>query len=171
MTSTAVLALVLIAQELPADTSGAAPAEPTAQTEGAIDVDAVVREFGPGDWVRVRVSDGERTFGRFEQRTGGGFSLHDRSASVDIAIARIDSLWVGRQKTGSGALVGAAIGAALGALVAWGGSELSCEAASGGCDGAPASTWALFVGGGTAVGAGVGAFIGSQSLRWELAFP
>jgi hypothetical protein len=137
----------------------------------ASELEVVVDGLESGRWIRLGRVDAGALYGRFECRTAGGLRLDTRGSEVDVPFARIDSLWLGRRKTGSGALIGGAIGAALGALVTWGGSELVCDATDGGCDGPPASTWALLIGGGVAAGAGIGAFVGSQTLGWQLAFP
>jgi hypothetical protein len=83
-----------------------------------------------------------------------------------INIAAIDSLWIRRAHAGKGAWIGALV-LGIPSAIFWTGV---CSAVSEGqgCDAVGVVTGLTLAG--AAVGAGVGALIGSTSTRWELRY-
>jgi hypothetical protein len=155
------------------------PAAAVAQEAGELTAEQRSRAVGravadiePGSRLRVMGARGLLREGELlPEISVGRLRLLADTAAIDIPYARIDSLWHGRSKAGDGAVIGGAAGAAAGALLLLGYGELTCEAVTGGCGGPSTRGWVVFVGGGIAVGAAVGAIAGSEHDEWALVFP
>jgi hypothetical protein len=131
----------------------------------------VLRNIEPGTHLRIALRPRGHIEGAFLRSTSGVVRLRSLDHAVDVAVARIDSLWSKRSRTGRGAIVGGAIGAVTGVMITWRVSNALCDSTSGGCDPAPTHTWLLMIGGGGLVGSGIGLVLGAKSSRWELEFP
>ena len=126
---------------------------------------APLARLKPGQRIRLLIVDGPRLEAWFAGLTSAPAALRLSADSV-IALADIDSLWQRRTRAGTGAWVGAA---ALGvpSVIFWG---WFCNAVS---EGTGCDAWNVVAGlslAGAAVGAGVGALIGSGVVRWELRY-
>jgi hypothetical protein len=113
-----------------------------------------------GQTVRVRLSDGRRFEARLVGVDSSPLVLRFRQSPHVVPSSSIDSLWLRRSSTGRGALIG---GIVLGAvsLPFW---TYACYIA--GC----LRSWGVVValtGGSAAIGAGLGAGIGSLFPRWQ----
>src|SRR6266699_3604880 len=107
----------------------------------------------PGQTVRVCLADGQRFEGRLVAVDSSPLVLRFAGSHPVVALTAIDSLWVRRHSTRSGALVGGILvgGASFGlatALCELGGDRDGCN------------QWG-FVAGATLVGGGVGALLGA----------
>jgi hypothetical protein len=126
---------------------------------------APLAQLKPGQRIRLLTVEGRR----LEARIAGlmsdpaGLQLVADSA---IPLAAIDSLWRRRTRAGTGALIGAAA-VGVPSVIFWG---WFCNAVS---EGTGCDAWNVVAGlslAGAAVGAGVGALIGSGVVRWELRY-
>lgn len=142
------------------------------QTDGAPAIADLAATIDPGSYVRVAWDRGRRDMGKL-QLPGpvDSLSLRASAGTIEIPHAAIDSMWVGRTRTGDGAAIGGLVGAVAGGLILLGLSEALCESPTGACSGSNTSGWVLMIGGGAAVGTGVGALIGSGTLSWSIVFP
>lgn len=132
---------------------------------------APVREFtgrlGPSAVVRARLFDGRTVTGRFADVGAGRLGVHTQSGATDtLALARVQSLAVRGRHTRTGAIVGGATGLAAGIFFGYVIGAV-CDAAE--CDrGRPyLYTIPLFGGGGTLLGAVIGAAI----PKWKQVYP
>jgi hypothetical protein len=118
-----------------------------------------------GQRVRLRTVDGRLLDGPVARLTPTS-GLQLTAPDSIIPLAAIDSLWLRRTKAGTGAWIGA-VALGIPSAIYW--SWLCTAVAEGtGCD-----VWGVVAGltlAGAAVGAGVGALIGSGSVRWELRY-
>lgn len=120
----------------------------------------------PGQRVRVLTVAGQLHEAPVARPTTDPAGIQLAAADSTIALAAIDSLWLRRTRAKRGAVIG---GLALGipSAVFWGGV---CTLYS---DGSGCDAWGVVAGltlAGAAVGAGVGALIGSGTVRWELSY-
>ena len=119
-----------------------------------------------GQTVRVRLADAQRFQARLVGVDSSPLVLRFAQSPQGVPISSIDSLWLRRSGTGTGALVGGVlVGGATFAFLA-----VLCHALEGsGCD-----SWGTIVGVSLAAGAGgalVGAGIGSLFTRWQRVDP
>ena len=126
---------------------------------------APLARLKPGQRIRVLTVDGARVDARIAGFTNEPAVLR-LAADSAVPLAAIDSLWQRRTRAGTGAWIGAA---ALGvpSVIFWG---WFCNAVS---EGTGCDAWNVVAGlslAGAAVGAGVGALIGSGVVRWELRY-
>ena len=116
-----------------------------------------------GQTVRVRLSDGQRFEAGIVGVDSSPVVLRFAQSPQLVPISSIDSLWLRRTSAKRGAIIG---GIVVGALAfAAGAAECSIVGESDGCE-----AWGyvlLFSGGGAAVGALLGAGIGSLFPRWQ----
>lgn len=142
------------------------------ESAGASAIADLAATIDSGSYVRVTWDRGRRDVGKL-QLPGpvDSLSLLASAGTIEIPHAAIDSMWVGRTRTGDGAAIGGLAGAVAGGLILLGLSEALCESPTGACGGSNTSGWVVMIGGGAAVGAGVGALIGSGTLGWSVVFP
>ena len=93
-------------------------------------------------------------------------ALRLRTTDSTVGVGTIDSLWVGRSHAGKGAWIGA-LALGVPSAIFW---SSFCNAVSEGqgCDALDVVAGLTLAG--AAVGAGVGALIGSASTHWELSY-
>ena len=154
----------------------ATPADTPAQEAGDVDagqrrVRDLVSAMEMGAPLRVRWDSTNLKTGDLLPPSGDLLRLEVDDLPVDVPFASVDSLWVRRNRTGRGAVLGGFIGAGLGALATWGINEAICDSPTGDCEAPPTTTWALTTGGGLVVGGLLGAAIGAGTVRWEVVFP
>jgi hypothetical protein len=126
---------------------------------------APLARLKPGQRIRLLIVDGPRLEARIAGFTSDPAALR-LTADSAVPLAAIDSLWQRRTRAGTGAWIGAA---ALGvpSVIFWG---WFCNAVS---EGTGCDAWNVVAGlslAGAAVGAGLGALIGSGVVRWELRY-
>jgi hypothetical protein len=148
---------------------GAAFAQETGENTRQSGVAAVVSALAAEQTIRVTLGREIPLEGELLPGPENALRLRSHERVLDIPFERIDSLWTRQARTRQGAFVGGVIGATAGALLTWAASAAICDASS--CDPPPATTWALMVGGGAAIGTGVGAVVGSSSFHWKILFP
>lgn len=155
----------------PADTMAQEPGEPD-EGAGAPAIADLTAAIDSGSYVRFTWGSDRRDMGKL-QLPGpvGSLSLRASEGTIEIPYAAIDSMWVGRTRTGEGAAIGGLAGAAAGGLILLGLSEALCDSPTDSCGGPSTSGWVIMIGGGAAVGAVVGALIGSGTLGWSIVFP
>ena len=127
---------------------------------------APLARLKPGQRIRVLTVDGARLEARIAGLTSEPAAVRLDATDSLVPLTAIDSLWQRRTRAGTGAWVGAA---ALGvpSVIFWG---WFCNAVS---EGTGCDAWNVVAGlslAGAAVGAGVGALIGSGVVRWELRY-
>lgn len=153
----------------------AAPAQESDEPQesaGAPAIADVAAAIDPGSYVRVTWDRGRRDVGKLQPPGPiDALSLRASAGTIEIPYAAIDSMWTGRTRTADGAAIGGLAGAVAGGLVLLGLNEALCESPSGACGGPSTSGWVIMIGGGAAVGTGVGALIGSGTLGWDVVFP
>ena len=137
-----------------------------AQLLGQDSLPPQLRGLKPGQRVRLRTVAGQLLEAPVARPTTDPAGLQLAAADSTIALAAIDSLWLRHTKAGTGAWIGA-VALGIPSVVFW--SWVCTAVAEGtGCD-----AWDVVAGlslAGVAVGAGVGALIGSGSVRWELRY-
>jgi hypothetical protein len=119
-----------------------------------------------GQVVRIRTSQGQRLEGRFSAFPAHDATLRLTDRDLPLTATAIDSLWVHGNRAGVGALIG---GMVLGAASAVGWNEL-CEI---GNEGRGCDETGKIIGltmAGVAVGAGLGALLGSTAGTWRLQY-
>jgi len=125
-----------------------------------------LRGLKAGQRVRLRTVAGQLLEARVARPTTDPAGLRLAAADSSITVAAIDSLWLRHTKAGTGAWIGA-VALGIPSAVFWSGvcNDLA--------EGAGCGTWGVVAGLtviGAAVGAGIGALIGSGSVRWELRY-
>ena len=120
-----------------------------------------------GQTVRVRLTDGQRFEARIASVDSNPLALRFTQSPQTVPISSIDSLWLRRRGTARGALIGGiVVGGASFALAA-----VVCTALA---EGNGCHDWGAVVGfslAGTAVGALLGAGMGSLFPRWQRVDP
>ena len=114
--------------------------------------------------VRLVTVDGQRSEGLIREPVTGTAGLRFNAATSTIPLSAIDSLWRRRSNTGRGAALGALLFGATTAIL----SSKLCSTVNEGFGCEDASIVVLLTVAGAAVGAGVGALIGSGSSHWQL---
>jgi hypothetical protein len=127
---------------------------------------APLARLKPGQRIRLLIVDGPRLEARVAGLTNDPAAVRLDATDSLVPLTAIDSLWQRRTRAGTGAWIGAA---ALGvpSVIFWG---WFCNAVS---EGTGCDAWNVVAGlslAGAAVGAGVGALIGSGVVRWELRY-
>ena len=117
----------------------------------------------PNEVVRLRAHDGLRIEGRLLEVDGSSQRLRISSLASPVSVSDIDSLWVRRRATGTGAIVGAAAGGMLLFVP----NYLICGS-EGPCDDWGTLTAATL--GGAAAGALLGAAVGMLFPKWRLRY-
>jgi len=166
----ALFAIALVHGLVPGTLVAQEAGEPTGDQRGR-SVERAVAAIEPGSRLRITWDRGLSSEGTLLPASTvlGRLQLQTDTATIDVPYARIDSLWQQRSKAEDGAVLGGVAGAAAGALVLLGFAELTCEAVT--CGGPSGKAWAVFVGGGAAVGTAVGALIGAEQSAWQLVVP
>lgn len=165
------LAMTGLSIVAPVDAMAQEGAEPNHANEAPAIAD-LAATIEPGSYVRVTRDDGRRDMGRLLLPAPvDSLILRASAGTIEIPHAAIDSMWVGHTRTGAGAAIGGLAGAVAGGLILLGLNEALCESSTGACGGPSSSGWVLMIGGGAAVGAGVGALVGSGTLAWSIVFP
>jgi hypothetical protein len=117
----------------------------------------------PGQTVRVWLADGQRFEGRLVAVDSSPLVLRFAGPHPVVALTAIDSLWLRRQSSGRGALIG---GIVVGG-VSFAGAAAFCVALG---EGSGCDAWgavALVTLGGAGVGALLGAGVGGLFPRWK----
>ena len=119
-----------------------------------------------GHHVRLLTVEGGRLEGSLDRLTSEPPALQLRTLNPPALVSTIDSLWVRRSRAGKGAWIGALV-LGVPSAIFWTGV---CGAVSDnqGCDALGVVAGLTLAG--AAVGAGLGALIGSTSTRWELRY-
>jgi hypothetical protein len=119
-----------------------------------------------GQRVRILTVEGHRMEGRLGQVKNEPPALRLRTTDSTVGVGTIDSLWIGRSHAGKGAWIGA-LALGVPSAIFW---SSFCNAVSEGqgCDALDVVAGLTLAG--AAVGAGVGALIGSSSTHWELSY-
>ena len=133
-----------------------APAAVAAQAT----IDSVAGQLHAGQLLRLHLRGGQRLEGRFAVYSPAPPALRLSAADTLVPVGMIDSLWVRGSAAKSGAIIGALVLGVPSAIV-W---QALCERQGEGTCG-----WGT-VYGLTAVGALLGAAIGSASPRWHLRY-
>ncbi len=129
----------------------------------------LVSKLEYGSWLRVRWDPGIAAKGVFLGLRDGAVTVRGGQSVYEFPVGAVDSIWIGHSTTGRGALIGGLSGATVGILWALFAETAICE---GTCrEGLPGTIWAAVIFGGIGLGAGIGAFVGSQTLTWRLIFP
>ncbi len=116
----------------------------------------------PGQTVRVWLANGQRFEGRLVAVDSSPLVLRFVESHAVVALTAIDSLWVRRHSTRSGAIVG---GILVGGVIFAGVATLCTLGGDGNCDSWSSVAGAALVGGG--VGALLGAGVGGLFPRWK----
>lgn len=119
-----------------------------------------------GQRLRLLTVEGHRLEGRLGHVNHEPPALRLRPTNSIVGVGTIDSLWVGRSHAGKGAWIGA-LALGVPSAIFW---SSFCNAVSEGqgCDALDVVAGLTLAG--AAVGAGVGALIGSTSTHWELSY-
>lgn len=131
-----------------------------------LSLDSVARQLKPGQTVRLHSQTGQRVEGRFTVYNPDPGVVQLNMRDTTVAFGSIDSIWVRKSGTGTGALLGAVIVGVPSALIF--SSLCSGLSEGGGCDQTGAVV--ALTGAGAAVGALLGAAIGSASSHWQLRY-
>jgi hypothetical protein len=124
-----------------------------------------LRSLQTGRTVRVRGRDIGTLTGSFVEVRDGVLWLQHQSTSRSALVAGIDSMWVSRSRTSTGALVGGLIGSVLGLVVTISGN--TCFVDDVDCiTGKYLTLTGISLG-----GLIVGALIGSGAKSWQLRYP
>jgi len=124
-----------------------------------------LEQLKPAQRVRLVTVDGQRSEGPIRASVTGEAGLR-LSAATSLPLSAIDSLWRRHSNTGRGAALGALLFGATTALL----SSKLCSSVNEGFGCEDAGIVVVLTVAGAAVGAGVGALIGSGSAHWQLLY-
>jgi hypothetical protein len=129
---------------------------------------AAVARLTPGTTVRLHSRDRGRIEGRLVGPGGTTLNLETGATRTEWSTATLDSLWVRRTSTKTGAIIGAISGAVAGGLLGAFANEVACQDEGG--DPCPEAIPLLGLAG-AAAGALVGGVIGSLIPKWQRKVP
>lgn len=124
-----------------------------------------LEQLKPAQRILVLTIDGQRSEGPLQERVTAAAGLR-LGPTATIPLSAVDSLWRRHASTGRGAALGALL---LGATTAILSSKL-CSAVNEGFGCEDAGVVVVVTVAGAALGAGVGALIGSRSSHWQLLY-
>jgi hypothetical protein len=123
-----------------------------------------LRALHAGQAIRVSGHDLGTVSGSVQGVHDGALWLHDQPQDRQVSIAQIDSVWVGRNRARTGAIVGGLIGGVAGVVAV---SGKTCQVGDSAClSGGILESTVITVG-----GLLLGALIGSGTRSWQLRFP
>jgi hypothetical protein len=138
------------------------PASTSAQQSPQVDLTGV----RTGQVVRIRTPQGQILEGRFSRSPARDAKLQLDDHDLPLTDTAIDSLWVRGNRGMTGALIGGVVFGAAGAVVGYWACNIDTEGQ--GCDDTGKVAGLSMVG--VAVGAGLGALIGSTIGTWRLQY-